>query len=146
MLFSGVVVVYALRVNMSVAVQKMKDELNWSTAQKGFALSSFYWGYAIGQVPSSFLAKAYGAKWIFGISVVVPSVLSALVPFCARTSFPMTLAVRCVLGLFESASFPAIFHFLPLWIPIKEKTFLISVICSGMYVVSNKFMRLPYFF
>ena len=36
-----------------VAINKMVDDLNWSESQKGFVLSSFYIGYAIGQMPSN---------------------------------------------------------------------------------------------
>lgn len=57
MLCSGVIIVYTLRVNMSVAAPKMTDELNWTEAQKGYVLSAFYWGYALGQLPASFVAQ-----------------------------------------------------------------------------------------
>ena len=40
MLNSGICVVYCLRVNMSVAAQDMRDELNWSESEKGLALVS----------------------------------------------------------------------------------------------------------
>lgn len=42
LMLSGIVIVYTLRVNMSVAAQKMRDELNWSEAQKGFVLVSLF--------------------------------------------------------------------------------------------------------
>lgn len=58
MLMSGVVIVYTLRVNMSVAAPKMKEELGWSETEKGYVLSAFYWGYALGQIPFSRLAQA----------------------------------------------------------------------------------------
>ena len=38
LLHSGIAIVYALRVNMSVAAQDMRDELNWTEYQKGLAL------------------------------------------------------------------------------------------------------------
>ena len=62
----GIVVVYCLRVNMSVAIQDMRDELGWSESEKGLVLSSFYWGYAIGQIPASrYSGTWYAAKKIF---------------------------------------------------------------------------------
>lgn len=42
--YSGATICYTLRVNMSVAVKAMADELGWTSAQKGLILSSFYWG------------------------------------------------------------------------------------------------------
>lgn len=35
--------------------------------------------------------------------------------------------------MFESANFPAVYHFFPIWIPLSEKTFLIPCTVSGMY-------------
>lgn len=134
MLCSGIVIVYILRVNMSVAVQAIKDELNWSEVEKGYVLSSFYMGYAVGQIPSAMFAQKYGAKTLFGLSVLIPSILSLFVPVACRTSFGMALFIRALLGLCESACFPALFHFLPMWVPKAEKTLLVGVAYSGMYI------------
>jgi hypothetical protein len=38
---SGICVVYTLRVNMSVAAVKMKDDLDWSEEEKGLVLVCF---------------------------------------------------------------------------------------------------------
>ncbi len=65
--YSGVLLSYAQRVNMSVAAQDMRDDFRWSGYQKGLMLSSFYWGYAAGLVPSSLLVKLTGPKRMFGI-------------------------------------------------------------------------------
>eukprot|EP01038_Epipyxis_sp_PR26KG_P017930 gene17930-25087_t len=78
LMFSGITIVYILRVNMSVAAQRMRDDFDWSETQKGLVLSSFYWGYAAGLLPSSRLTQIYGAKWIFGLSVLIPSALTML--------------------------------------------------------------------
>lgn len=39
-LCSGLTILYTLRVNMSVAAQKMKLDLDWSETEKGFVLVS----------------------------------------------------------------------------------------------------------
>lgn len=134
LLCSGILIVYALRVNISIAAPKMAEDLGWSETQKGFVLSAFYWGYAAGQIPASRFAQYYGAKWLFGLSVLVPSILSMFVPAACRSSYPLALTIRCILGLCESASFPAVFHFFPYWIPIEEKTIMVTTTMSGMYM------------
>lgn len=96
-------------------------------------LSAFYWGYALGQIPASRLAEKYGAARIFGLSVLIPSIITLFVPAAARTSFGMALATRAILGFFESANFPCVFQFYPRWIPIAEKPIMIGVISAGMY-------------
>ncbi len=112
----------------------MRDELHWTEYEKGLVLSAFYWGYALGQIPSSRLAHVMGAKFLFGLSVLIPSIITLLVPVACRTSFPLALFTRAILGLFESACFPCVFHFYVKWIPNSEKTLLITLINSGIYI------------
>ena len=134
MLSSGVVVVYTLRVNMSVAAPQMKVDLNWTEVQKGYVLSSFYWGYALGQLPASFYAQKFGSKTLFGLSILIPSFLTLLVPVACRYHFSLALFIRMAIGFFESASFPAIYHFFPHWIPLEEKTVMFSTTIAGSFL------------
>lgn len=94
--------------------------------------SSFYWGYTVGQLPAARLIQSHGAKWIFGLSVLVPSLLTLLVPAASKSSLGLAVFVRIAIGLFESATFPCVYHFIVSWIPIREKTTIVSVIYSGM--------------
>ena len=55
-LCSGLCVNYTLRVNMSIAVDGLAEELGWSENDQGIMLSSFYWGYTLGQIPAGRLA------------------------------------------------------------------------------------------
>jgi hypothetical protein len=57
-----------------------------------------------------------------------------LVPAAARSSLGLTLFLRAIIGFFESATFPAIFYYFPIWVPIDEKTLMIPAIGSGMYM------------
>lgn len=57
-----------------------------------------------------------------------------LVPVACRSSYGLALVIRCLIGLLESSSFPAIFYFFPLWIPAHEKTVMVSTVFSGMYL------------
>lgn len=136
LLFSGITIVYTLRVNMSVAVTAMQDELGWTEEQKGLSLSSFYWGYSFGQIPISFcLLNGYvSGKTAFGVSVLVPSILTALVPLAARYSFFCCVLMRVLIGMIESASFPCCYYFFPAWIPLVEKTAMISTLFSATYM------------
>eukprot|EP00981_Chlorochromonas_danica_P015105 scaffold10498_cov179-Ochromonas_danica.AAC.7 len=100
LLFTGITIVYALRVNISVAAQDMRDELDWSESQKGLVLSAFYWGYAAGQIPSARLVQTYGAKWFFGFSVLIPSFLTLFVPAACKNSYGLALFIRAFIGMY----------------------------------------------
>lgn len=104
-------------------------------------LSSFYWGYALIQIPASIAAEIYGGKLMFGLSVAIPSVLTLCIPMAARTSLLDLMILRCVLGFFEGISFPAVYKFFSNWIPAGEKQLLISAVLSGMYLVSSVYHR-----
>lgn len=67
LLLTGICIAYALRVNLSVAASDIVDSQGWSENQKGLLLSSFYWGYAIGQIPASRLIQLYSGKVMYGI-------------------------------------------------------------------------------
>ena len=134
LLWSGILVAYTLRVNMSVAAQQMRTELGWNETQKGLILSAFYWGYALGQLPASHFAMLRGAKLMLGLSVLVPSLLSILFPLAAHSSFVLALFVRMLIGLTEACCFPAVFHFFPHWIPARDKTIMVPATLSGVYL------------
>lgn len=74
-----------------------------------------------------------GAKNLFAASIFLPSLLTLFIPIAARTSYGVTLLLRVFIGLLESASFPAVFHLIPLWIPTAEKTIMIVIAYAGMY-------------
>jgi MFS family permease len=57
-----------------------------------------------------------------------------LVPVACRHSLTMALLIRILIGFFESACFPCVFHFFPIWVPNSEKTFMIPAIMCGSYV------------
>lgn len=63
----------------------------------------------------------------------MPTILTILFPFACRISFPLTLFVRVLIGLSESATFPSVYYFYTQWIPSHEKTLLIPAVNSGMY-------------
>lgn len=86
------------------------------------------------QIPASRLAQIYGAKTLFGLSVLFPSILTLFVPMAGRHSFSAVVILRTILGLVESASFPSMYHLFPRWIPKQEKTIMITSAVSGMYL------------
>ena len=48
---------YADRINMSVAVIGMADELEWTLQQRAQAMSAFFYGYCPTQVPAAIAVR-----------------------------------------------------------------------------------------
>ena len=104
----GIFIVYTLRVNISVAVVKMGPDLGWTEVEESLVLSAFYWGYVAGQIPTAMILQRDLVKCttVFVLSIFLPSFLTIIVPWAAKAELPLTLLMRCAIGLFESASFP----------------------------------------
>lgn len=79
MAFFGLFNVYALRVNLSVAIVAMTENrtvvhedgskhfeqyFDWSSTQKGYILSSFFYGYLMTQVIGGILAAKIGGNLV----------------------------------------------------------------------------------
>lgn len=133
MIVTAATISYTYRVNISVAVPDMKEQFQWSEDQRGLILSSFFWGYAAGQVPFSKLAQYIGAKPIVMMSIFVPGALGFLFPYIARESFPAALFARVLIGLFSSGLYPSVYHLFPHWIPPDESTVLVPLATCGNY-------------
>mmetsp|Transcript_19811 Transcript_19811/g.36886 ORF Transcript_19811/g.36886 Transcript_19811/m.36886 type:complete len:574 (-) Transcript_19811:40-1761(-) len=132
---TGFIIEYCLRVNASVAVLDMKRQYGWTDYERGFMLSSFYWGYTFGQLPSNYIVQRTGAaKMTFACSIFFASLLTILLPFAADISFQTCLVTRACIGLAESAAFPAAYNMYPKWIPANEQTIMITCIMSGLYL------------
>ena len=139
--------VYALRVNLSVALVKMvkeNDELNskttqrpdynWDTTTQGIILSSFFYGYIFSQIPAGYIATRFRGKNIFGIGVFFSGLLTLLIPHATRTHLYLLIAVRVAMGLFEGFTFPASYAILGKWAPPLERTFMKTICTSGLFL------------
>ena len=138
----GLILVYAMRVNLSVAAEKMQDQFGWSDSTKGFVLSSFFIGYAIGQIPGGFIATRFGGKWVFGLGVFATAILSLFLPLAAcgnllcppSTTTSRLVAIdvlRVLMGLCESVTYPALYSLLSRWTPAEERSRMVAWTMCG---------------
>jgi sugar phosphate permease len=136
-LTSGTFLAFVLRVNISVAVVEMQESLGWSDGDKGLVLSAFYIGYALGQIPSTYITHWYGAKWLFGISILLTSIFTIFFPAVIKASFPLGIFLRILIGFTGSSLFPSVYYFYKAWVPLSEKTLMIPFINCGCYLVRD---------
>ena len=130
LLFLGVLHIYTLRMNMSVACETLKDLYGWSNDEKGLVLSSFYMGYMPGMLPAGMIARQHG-KAVFGTAIVGCAVCSLLVPFVAAADITGLCLLRAVTGIFQSGTFPAMMALLAKWVPPAERSRFVSSINSA---------------
>ncbi|XP_013113524.2 putative inorganic phosphate cotransporter isoform X1 [Stomoxys calcitrans] len=141
LLFCGLSVSYALRVNLSVAIVAMTDkaatnpnfdEFDWTEKTKSLVLSSFFWGYVVTQVPAGHLAHKFGGKLMLLMGNFVCSLLTVLTPICARLGdWQLVCALRVIMGLSQGFLFPSTHTILSKWAPVEERGTLGTYSYSG---------------
>lgn len=87
--------------NNAVFIHQARGEFNWDSNLQGIVLGSFYYGYVLTQIPGGLLAEKYGAKWIFGLGILLSSILCLITPLMARWSVWALILTRAVEGLGE---------------------------------------------
>jgi len=146
MIFLGICVQYALRVNLSVAIGAMcnnhtieqngftiqkKAEFEWSSKLQGTILGAFYYGYTVMQIPGGWLGQRFGGTRVFGICLGIASILTMLTPLAARTSVAALITLRVIEGLALGALFPCNHAIWSKWAPPSERTRLFTITVAG---------------
>ncbi|XP_064597334.1 sialin-like [Liolophura sinensis] len=157
--FLGFVNVYALRVNLSVALVEMvtlnetkvenatsecpgpnntdvpdvyrKGEFDWSPSLQGIILGSFFYGYVTTQIPGGWIAENFGGKKLFGFGVLCTSALTLLTPVAARLHVGVLILIRILEGIGEGVTFPAMHAMFGKWAPVWERSRLVSITYAG---------------
>nr|XP_054756776.1 sialin-like [Lytechinus pictus] len=158
--FLGFINVYAMRVNLSVALADMvnsttevnstqiscpvndslsanstkkEGEFNWDSNTKEQILASFFYGYILTQIPGGFLADLMGAKWLFGSGVLCTAVFTLLTPVAARAGLAWLIVVRVIAGIGEGVTFPAMNAMWAHWAPPVERSRLLTFTYAGAH-------------
>ena len=84
------------------------------TFHEGWALSAFFFGYLLPQIPGGWLATRFGGKHVFGLGVGMSALLTLLTPVSADFSVWMLVVLRALEGLFQAS-----FHMLDTWACIQ---------------------------
>jgi ACS family tartrate transporter-like MFS transporter len=123
---------YIDRINVSFAGLTMRDDLGMSAATFGFALGTFYWGYALFELPSNLIMEKVGARlWIARIMITwgILAVVTAMVT--GPTSFGI---VRFLLGVAEAGFFPGLILYFTYSFPSSHHGRIVAGFLIGLPV------------
>jgi ACS family sodium-dependent inorganic phosphate cotransporter-like MFS transporter 5 len=155
MTFLGTFVLYALRINLSVAIvamtnatsDKSKEVTNascnptapvfqWDNTQQALILSAFFYAYPLFQLPGGYISTRLSAKYMIGVGIFVASILSLLTPLAVTmtTSIAPLVTVRVLQGLAESACMPSFHSLVAKWAPPLERSRMTFISGSGVLV------------
>lgn len=116
---------YICRVNVSTAAPLLMSEFHLDQVAMGRVFSAFLLGYALFQIPAGMLADRLGAKKLLAVSAwlwigfTVVQVMVGWGPFqgLAASAFIAFLAIRFLLGISESPTFPGSAQGVSRWVP-----------------------------
>ena len=79
------------------------------------------------------LADTHGGKWLYGLNILITSLLGLLVPVAAQGSVYALLALRIMQGMSQGFTFPAVYALAANWLPVQEKQRLFTLMGIGTY-------------
>ncbi len=130
--FLAVFVCYIDRVNISVAIIPMSQQMGWTPEAEGRVLSSFFVGYLLLQVVGGRLADRFGGKMVLGAGVLSWSLFTMLTPPAAYSGFAALVAARILMGMGEAVTFPSIYTLYSRWMPLTERSRAVALANSGI--------------
>ncbi|XP_044382600.1 probable anion transporter 5, chloroplastic [Triticum aestivum] len=119
------------KVNLSVAIIPMSHQYGWSSSTAGLVQSSFFWGYALSQLPGGWLAKLIGGRTVLKAGVLVWSLATAVIPVVAGF-MPGLVLSRILVGIGEGVSPSAATDLIARTIPLQERSRAVSVVFGGL--------------
>ncbi len=125
----GMVIAYTDRVNLTAAMPEIGKMLQLDEAQRGMALSAFFWTYTIGQIPAGMLVDRYGVRMLYTIGIVLWSIASAATVLV--TGLWGLIATRLVVGLGESVVTSSSLRYIRAHFVEKERGFAVGVYMTG---------------
>jgi ACS family D-galactonate transporter-like MFS transporter len=129
MLLALVTINYVDRAVLSIAMPEISKDLNFDPAVVGLILSSFFWGYALMQIPSGWLADRYrpdkvviGAAFAWGIVQTLTGFVS---------SSKVLIFLRVLLGITEAPVYPGGAKLQSVWLTSSERGRGATILDSG---------------
>ncbi|TCG03645.1 MFS transporter [Paraburkholderia steynii] len=139
LIFFVTVLNYADRATLSITGTAVAHDLGLSPAALGVVFSAFGWAYAIGQIPGGWLLDRFGARRVYGLSIVLWSLFTltqgTVTVFSTAASATVALFImRFMLGLVESPAFPGNARIVATWFPTAERGTASALFNSAQYL------------
>ncbi|XP_066974677.1 putative inorganic phosphate cotransporter [Macrobrachium rosenbergii] len=107
-------------------------DFNWDKNTQGMILASFFYGYLSTSLLGGRAAELYGGRIIFGLGIVLTSVLAIASPLCAYISKEALIVNRILQGMAQGVIFPAINTLMATWTTPKERSKTVTHIYIGI--------------
>eukprot|EP00798_Chlamydomonas_sp_ICE-L_P016886 gene16886-23161_t len=123
------------KVNLTLAILPMADEMGWNPTTTGLIQSSFFYGFLLMQVPGGAIASKLGGRRVLPVGVSVWSLATFLAPLLS-TSFGPFCASRVLMGLGEAVAPSSIVDILGKSVPKEERASAVATAFGGLHIGS----------
>lgn len=123
---------YLCRSVVSVAESTVRDELGLTFDQSGWFMGSFFWTYAIFQMPSGWFSERWGTRIALSVFAVGWSV--ATIGIGVAQGFWILIIAQLIMGIAQGGIFPASCNSLGYWMPLAQRSLGCGILTAGMQV------------
>jgi MFS transporter, ACS family, hexuronate transporter len=134
LMLAGRVVIYVDRNVLGVLAPILKKELNFTTEQYSYVVSSFQIVYSFSQPVAGYLTDLIGPRLGYAVAAFVWGTAAALHAF--STGWVSMAGFRALLGLSEAAAIPTGTKMSTVWFPSKERSIATGWFNSGSSIGS----------
>ena len=120
---------YLDRFCVSFAVDYIRQDLDLTQSDMKWFLNSFFFSYALAQVPSGWLSNRYGARIMLVIYILAWSFFTGYIG--ASYSFVMLISTRLMCGLGQAGAYPTAASVVKRWMPITARGTASSFVANG---------------
>ena len=110
---------YMDRINVSVVLPYMQDDMHLSSAQAANLSGVFFFGYLIMQIPGGILASRWSARKFIFIMMIIWGLFATLCGLVQTAE--QFMVMRFLLGVSEGGVMPAMIILLSSWFSSKER-------------------------
>lgn len=127
----GVIIAYIDRTNLAIALasSEFKQYFALSDTGRGLLNSVFFWSYTVMQIPAGLLVDRFGVKRPLAISFVLWCLVAAATAMAG--AFWELVALRLLLGVAESALFPAGLAWMAKRVDERQRGLAAGIFVSG---------------
>lgn len=127
----GIIIAYIDRTNLSVSLASadFKALFHLTDKDRGLLGSAFFWSYAVLQIPAGFIVDRFGVKKPMAIGLACWCAASALT--AGASLIWQLLAMRLVLGVFESVVTPGAMRWIRYNIEEERRGLAMGIFMSG---------------
>src|ERR1700744_6183835 len=120
---------YLDRQTISILAPTLQQQMGFNNEHLGWLFAVFYYAYTLCQFAVGPLLDRFNLRWCFAIAVIAWSLVSGLTGLAA--GFGTLLIFRLLLGVVESANWPAGLQILARLLPPAERTLGCGIFDSG---------------